>query len=62
MGVSSLLVAGRFGEACLASVTDPVLRAVPLIGAIDQVCDSTDMLENPRTYHRLAGLYDNGMS
>jgi len=57
-----VLMAGRFAEACLASVTDPVLRAVPLIGAIDQVCDSTDMLENPRTYRRLAGLYDNGKS
>ncbi len=53
---------GRFAEACLASVTDPALCALPLIGAIDQVCDSTDVLENPRRYRRLVGLYENGTS
>jgi len=57
-----VLMAGRFAEACLASVTDPVLRALPLVGAVDQACDSTDVLENPRTYRRLAGLYQDGMS
>jgi Domain of unknown function (DUF4037) len=43
----------RFVEACLATVTDPSLRALPLIGAIDQWVDSTDVLSDPATYRRL---------
>lgn len=35
--------ATRFVEACLALVDDPVLRALPLVGAIDQWVDSTEL-------------------
>lgn len=52
-----VLMADRFTEACLATVTDPMLLALPLIGAVDQVADSTDVLSNPRTYRRLASVY-----
>ena len=52
-----VLMADRFVEACLATVTDPGLRGVPLIGAVDQAVDSTDLLSNPQLCRRLAGLY-----
>ncbi len=52
-----VLKASRFTEACLATVTDPMLRGLPLIGAVDQVVDSTDVLEHPRRCRRLAALY-----
>ena len=52
-----VLMADRFAWACLATVTDPALRAIPPIGAIDQVVDSTDVLETPPSYRRLAALY-----
>jgi hypothetical protein len=38
-----VIVATRFVDACLARVDDPLLRALPLIGGIDQFADSTDM-------------------
>jgi hypothetical protein len=44
----------RFVEACLATVTDPALRALPSIGAVDQWVDSADVLSDPATYRRLA--------
>lgn len=52
-----VLMADRFAEKCLATVVDPMLRALPLIGSIDQAVDSTDVLATPRRYRRLAGLY-----
>jgi len=52
-----VLMADRFTEACLATVHDPTLRRLPLFGAIDQVVDSTDVLEAPENYRRLADLY-----
>lgn len=55
-----VLMAGRFTEACLATVTDPMLRELPLIGGVDQVVDSTDVLEHPRRYRRLTCLYTLG--
>jgi len=54
---AQVLMADRFAEACLATVTDPALRTLPLIGAVDQVVDNTDVLSNPAIYRRLAGLY-----
>lgn len=50
-------MAGRFVEACVRTVSDPALKALPLIGAVDQVCDSTDLLSDPAGYRRLAGPY-----
>lgn len=52
-----VLMADRFTEALIATVDDPVLRALPLVGAVDQVFDSTDVLSTPERYRRLAGLY-----
>jgi hypothetical protein len=54
-----VLMADRFTDACLATVTDPDLRRLPLIGAIDQAIDSTDLLQAPESYRRLAALYTN---
>jgi hypothetical protein len=53
-----VLMADRFVDACLATVTDPALRALPLIGAVDQVIDNTEVLQNPTVYRRLSGLYE----
>ena len=42
------VIAGhRFAEACLARVHDDWLRALPLVGSIDQYVDGTDVLSNP---------------
>jgi hypothetical protein len=54
---AQVLMAGRFADACLATVTDPVLARLPLIGAVDQVCDSSDVLSDPSLYRRLSVLY-----
>jgi hypothetical protein len=42
-----VLGSSRFVEACLERVSDPWLRSLPLIGAIDQFVDSTDVLAYP---------------
>lgn len=52
-----VLMAGRFAEACLATVADERLRALPLIGGIDQAVDNTDVLNSPMVYRRLAPLF-----
>jgi hypothetical protein len=52
-----VLMADRFTDACLATVSDPILRRVPLFGSIDQAVDSTDVLQTPERYRRLATLY-----
>ena len=49
---------GRFVDACLERVQDPWLRGLPLVGAIDQVVDSTDVLQNAGVARRLASTYD----
>jgi hypothetical protein len=49
--------AGRFVEACLAEVGDARLRALPLIGSVDQVVDSADVLSYAPRLRGLAGLY-----
>ncbi|HVU78532.1 MAG TPA: DUF4037 domain-containing protein [Gaiellaceae bacterium] len=46
----------RFAEACLARVADPALRTLPPIGAVDQLTDSTDVLD-PLRRRSLAALY-----
>ena len=53
-----VLMADRFTEAALSTVTDPKLRALPLVGGVDQVVDNTDVLSDPVSCRRLAGLYD----
>ena len=52
-----VLMSERFVEACLAGVTDPYLLALPLVGSIDQVADSTDLLSYPDRVQRLRSLY-----
>lgn len=52
-----VLMADRFADALLDTVTDPVLRALPLIGNVDQVVDSTDVLSSPQEYRRVGALY-----
>ena len=52
-----VLLADRFADACLATVQEPALRALPLIGSVDQVVDSTDVLQSPAACRSLAGLY-----
>ncbi|MBM2616094.1 DUF4037 domain-containing protein [Actinoplanes sp. LDG1-06] len=39
--------AGRFAEALREAITDPLLRARPLTGSIDQVSDNTAILTSP---------------
>ena len=39
--------AERFAEALAGTLTDPALRALPLVGSVDQWADSTDFLERP---------------
>ena len=47
----------RFVDACLARVQDPWLRSLPLVGGIDQLSDSTDVLSVPAAAGRVAGFY-----
>ena len=52
-----VLGSGRFVEACLEQVTDPTLRSLPLVGAIDQFVDSTDVLSGAQTYAAVRATY-----
>jgi hypothetical protein len=52
-----VLLADRYVDACLATVTDPALRELPLIGAIDQFVDSADVLSVPSTCRRLVSAW-----
>jgi hypothetical protein len=52
-----VLMADRFTSALLDTVGDATLRALPLIGGVDQMVDSTDVLQAPRHYRRLSALY-----
>lgn len=52
-----VLMADRFADALLETVTDPALLALRLIGSVDQVVDATDVLQSPREYRALGSLY-----
>jgi hypothetical protein len=52
-----VLMAERFVEAWLEAVEDPWLRRLPLVGAVDQFVDSTDVLQDPRLCRSLAAVY-----
>ncbi len=54
---AQVLMANRFTDACLDTIPDPMLRALPLVGTVDQAVDCTDILQVPAVYRRLAGLY-----
>lgn len=53
-----VLRAERFVASCLAAVRDDRLRQVPPIGSVDQIVDSTPVLERPRLVARLTTLYE----
>ena len=48
----------RFADACLERVSDPLLRSLPLVGAIDQWVDSTDVLSESMAFPHLRAAYD----
>ena len=48
----------RFAEATRAQISSPRLRAFPLIGNVDQVSDSVDVLNDNGLLHELRHLYD----
>jgi hypothetical protein len=55
---AQVLLADRYAEACLATVADATLLALPLIGAIDQFVDSADALSAPSVYRRLITTFE----
>jgi hypothetical protein len=54
---AQVLMADRFADALSVTATDPFLRALPLIGGVDEVTDSSDLLAAPARFRRLAPLY-----
>jgi hypothetical protein len=47
--------------AIVAEIADPALRALPIIGSLDQVTDSTPVIEAPRRARAaMAALFDDG--
>ena len=48
----------RFVDACLGRVADERLQTLVLIGSIDQMTDSTDVLENTDITRALRTLYE----
>ncbi|TCC08312.1 DUF4037 domain-containing protein [Kribbella soli] len=54
---AQVLQAGRFTEACLATVTDEAVSRHGLIGSIDQFADNTDVLSNPVAFRKLISVY-----
>jgi hypothetical protein len=53
-----VLLADRFADACVDRISDPWLRALPLIGSVDQFAASTDLLSRPDRVNRLVTLYE----
>ncbi len=49
-----VLGADRFSTALIDTIADPAVRGLPLIGAIDQFVDSTDVLNHRDRSRRLA--------
>jgi len=53
-----VLGSGRLVDACLERMGDHRLRALPLVGSIDQLMDSSDVLSEPAVRAVAARLYD----
>jgi len=53
-----VLGSARFVDVCLERETDPRLRSMPLVGAIDQFVDSTDVLSDSHVFAAIAAAYD----
>jgi Domain of unknown function (DUF4037) len=52
-----VLGAERFARAALGVVRDPALRSLPLVGGVEHLADSTDLLSNPDLVVRLRPVY-----
>ena len=52
-----VLMAERFVGACRSTVDDEFLAGCPLVGSVDQVTDSTDVLSVGRRARQLRELY-----
>ena len=52
-----VLDSNRFADACFERVTDPWLKSLPPVGAIDQFVDSTDLTSYPARFAALASVY-----
>ena len=52
-----VLGAGRFTDACRRTVTDTWLSTLPLLGSVDQLADSTDLLASTDLPSRLRAIY-----
>jgi len=50
--------AEQVATALIAAITDPTIRALPHCGALDQLSDSTDLLDYVQIYGKLRPLYE----
>jgi uncharacterized protein DUF4037 len=55
-----VLASDRFVDACLAAVTDEMLRTLPPVGSVDQFVDSTDVLSRADYAIRLRAMFGAG--
>ena len=53
-----VLHAERFVAACRDRIHHPDLRRLPLVGAVDQFVDSTDVLSHRHRPRRLRAIFD----
>jgi Domain of unknown function (DUF4037) len=53
-----VLGSGRFVDACIERVGDERLRALPLVGGVDQLMDSVDVLSEPTRFMTARRLFD----
>ena len=57
----TVINADAIGAAIAAEIVDPEVRALPVIGSLDQVTDSTPLAQAPdRARRAMAGLFDDG--
>lgn len=55
-----VIFADRFSDALRAAITDPEVQRLPAhLGGIDQITNSSDLLEAPDKIARLLALWDN---
>ncbi len=53
-----VLAADRFARACIETIQDPWLKALPHAGGVDQWVDSTEVLSSGALTTRLMSWYD----
>jgi hypothetical protein len=53
-----VLLPERSIELCLERIEDPILRRLPLVGAVDQATDSTDIVSHPTRSRALRAWYE----